>query len=288
MADEQGTAPQADGVATPHVTDNIPVQTNTPEPVVVAKEPIAESAPAAATPDTPAADTEEARAPVQKLPAWAEKKIADAAFSEREAKREAKRLADELANERAARATPPAAPTQADVDTVNANAPAGGFKSQADLDAAVTAEVNRRAQADRINTATANFDAACNAAYEKGTGEFKEEFDAAVKNLGAVGAMQRDILEMVLDTEEPHKVLYELGRDPAKAAALLDMTPAKRAMEIARLSVVPAKKAANPLSQAPAPVRPVEGTARASTDPRDDDDDDAWFAKRNAQLKARA
>jgi hypothetical protein len=99
--------------------------------------------------------------------------------------------------------------------------------------------------------------------------------------------MREDVLEMVFATDAPEKVLYELGSDPDRAAALIAMPPAKRALEIAKMSVAPpAKPTPAPLSNAPRPVTPVDGSARVTQSPSDNDDDATFFAKREAELKA--
>jgi hypothetical protein len=295
MAEDQATAATpADGAPAPHPSDNVPVE------VVTATDASAKPAPAVA--DTEPADggtattasepTGEGGKKPPKLPDWAEKKLAESSFEAREAKRRAKELEDKVAAYEAvekARAAAPPAPNAADDAAARANAPDGGYKSQAEFDAAVAAEAGRREAAARAQQAAEAFDAKCNAAYAKGKETFADDFDGAVKNLQSVGAMQREVLDLVLETEDPAKVLYELGSDPDKAAALIAMPPAKRALEIARIAVVPPPKSkpAN-LSNAPRPVTPVDGSARVSSEPSDEDDDETFFRKREAQLAARA
>lgn len=285
MAEEQGTAPVADGVVTPHATDNIPVEVGHTEPLIVVKE----APPAETTTEPATAEIEaEGSAKPAKLPSWAEKKLAESAFEAREAKREAKELKDRIA----ALEARPAAPVAADAEAARASAPDpaaqfGGYKSQADFDTAVQAEATRRDAAAKQQQANAKFDADANTAYEKGIAAYPDDFAAAVKNLQTVGVMNKDFLDLVLETDEPHKVLYELGADPDKAAALLAMPPAKRAIEIAKLSVTaPQKATPTPLSNAPRPITPVDGSARISAEPSDNDSDDVFFQKREAQLRA--
>lgn len=296
LPDDQGAAPAAaadNAAPAPHVSESIPVQTNIPEPVQVAvdapADPAAPPASAADPVDGAAAADIEGRQPVQKLPDWAQKKLADTAFEAREAKREAKRLADELEALRNPPAAPVAAPSTADADAARAAAPAGGYKTQAEFDAAVQAEANTRASNAAAEQARADFDRQCNDVWAKGTEAYKDDFAAAVQNLQGVGAMNPDILNMVLATDDPAKVLLDLGSNPDRAAGLLAMPAAKRAVEIAKIAVaVPPKKAADPISKAPPPIRPIEGSARVSPDLKDDDDDATWFAKREAQVRANA
>lgn len=295
LPDDLGAAPAAaddNAAPAPHVSESIPVQTNTPEPVQVAVETPDEPAAAAVEPvDAAAAADIEGRQPVQKLPDWAQKKLADTAFEAREAKREAKRLADELEALRnpPAAVVEPAAASAADADAARAAAPAGGYKSQAEFDAAVQAEADNRTNQARAAEAQADFDRQCNDVWDKGTEAYKDDFAAAVQNLQGVGAMNKDILDLVLASDDPAKVLLDLGSNPDRAAELLAMPAAKRAVEIAKMSVAaPAKKVADPISKAPPPIRPIEGSARVSPDLRDDDDDATWFAKREAQVRANA
>lgn len=279
--EEGGDAPA------PEKNTEIPVQTSAPETLVVATDEAAEAAAApeaAVEADATGADAEGKKPP--KLPDWAQKEIAKKAFEAREATRRAEAAEAELAKARAKQPAPTA--TAADAAAAELNAPAGGYASPADFDAAVQAEANRRAQADTASRAQAEFDAACNAVYTKAKSDaaMGEHFDAAIQNLQQVGFMNRDMLDIVLASDDAPKVLYELGADPDRAIALMQMTPAKRAIEIAKMSVpTPAKP--TPLSNAPRPIEPVEGSARPNGEPSDNDDDATWFAKRTAQLQRR-
>lgn len=273
------TAPEAGGAPAPteEANANIPVQTSEAAPLVVATDEPPAEAPTAEAAEQPAdgADAGKKGAP-PKLPDWAQKEMAKKAFEAREATRRAKELEDELAKFKGAKpvetvATPP---------------------TPVDIDAAVQAEVTRREQAARAQADQEAFDAASNATFSKGVEAYKDadfKFEAAVQNLQAVGVMNRDFLDTVLASEDPAKVLYELGSDPDRAAQLMALSPAKRAMEIAKISLpAPEKKAEPvPISRAPRPVSPVEGSARPSGEPQDSDDDVTWFAKRNAQLRQR-
>jgi hypothetical protein len=284
-------APAAEPVAVAHASDDIPVETSSREPLVVAKEAPVETegnvADEGVTADAGAADGERRKPP--KLPDWAQAQLNNMAAEKRIAEREAKRMADELAALR----NPPAAAsaaTQADAAAAQEAAPNGGYRTQADFDAAVEAAAAKREATVRAQQAQADFDAACNAAYQSGKAhpEMADHFDDAVKNLQSLGFMNRDMLDLVVATEDPAKVLFELGSDPDKAASILSLPLAKRAVEIAKLSVVPAaKKAPVPLSNAPRPVTPIDGSARTSAEPSDNDSDEVFFAKREAQLRAK-
>jgi len=301
MAEDPTTAPAADGAPAPHPTDNIPVDVVTATDAS-AKPAEGEGAPVSEPAAAPAAEGAEASKKPPKLPEWAEKKLAESSFEAREAKRRAKEAEDKLAAleaEKAAAAAAPATPNAADDAAARAAAPEGGYKSQAEFDAAVAAEATRREAQARERARMDAFNENSNKAFTKGTTDFGDGFKDAVSNLHQVGLLpyadqtgrvyNNEILEMVLATDDPAKVLYELGSDPDKAAAIVQMTPAARAVEIAKLSVIqPAKGKPTPLSNAPRPVPPVDGSARVSSEPSDDDDDETFFRKREAQLAARA
>lgn len=265
------------GAATPAASkiDDIPVQEVSTTPLETAKPETAAAEPEEEHPATEHEDGE------RRALTDDEKRIAQEAFAKRALQRDNKRLADELAALKAARsqsAPAPVTPNATDAEQVQANAPAGGFRTQAEFDAAVQQAAQARVAADVFN-------AQCNATFEKGVASYKDDFKGAVANLQSVGVMNRDVLDLVLATDDPAKVLFELGSDPDKASRLLDMTPAQRAIEVAKMAVT--KKAPAPISNAPPPVKTVEGSARVSGEPGDDDDDAAWFAKRNAQIAAR-
>lgn len=284
MADEPTGNQTGDGEATPKIEPNVSVQETDTAPLVA--DPVTAAVPEAATEETPATPaTDAAPKRPEKLPDWAQKKMNELAAAEREAKREAKRLADELAARNAPAS--PATPSAADVAAVEANAPAGGFKTEAEFEAAVQRKAEENAASQRAAAAQRKFDDDCNAAYTKGLEAYKDDFQQAVANLQSVGVMSRDVLDLVLATEDPAKVLFDLGSEPERAAALIDMTPAKRAVEIAKLAVAAPRKEPERVSNAPSPVRPVEGTARVVGEPRDDDDDKTWMTKRIAQRQAR-
>lgn len=290
---DNATAANAAGAPAPVPETEIPVQESHPEPLVVATD-----TPAATEPETTDETTREPEAAAspdaqtkapQKLPDWAQKKLAESEFQRREAQRKAKELEDRLAAVEAAKAPPQAAPTPnaADEAAAERNAPTGGYRSQADFDRAVQAEASRRENEARQAAATAEFNRRSNDTFEAGVRSFGEDnFRAAVANLQSVGIMDNEFVSLALETDDPAKVLFELGSDPDRAYQLMALTPAKRAMELAKISA-PAPKTPTKLSNAPRPVQPVEGSARVTGEPRDEDDDQTWFAKRNAEIRSR-
>lgn len=220
----------------------------------------------------------------QKVPDWMQKTMNELAAKERESRRIAKQAQEELAAERANKK--PVEPNANDAANVNANQP-GGFRTEQEFNDAVQREASARATREANDRSAKAFDDACNNVYTHGLDTYKDDFKQAVSNLQAVGAMNKEVLDLVLETDDPAKVLFDLGADPDKAAALVEMTPAKRAVEIAKLSVVPNKPKTAALSNANAPVETVEGQAKVNGAPRDDDDESTWFSKRIAERAKR-
>lgn len=242
---------------------------------------------AAAADDTTAAGAKDDRKP-EKLPKWADDLIRDKAIAEREARREAKRLKDE--NDALRKA---AKPTDEDKKAAEAAAPAGGYGSKEEFEAAVRAETEKRIDTGVQQERNQRFIEACNTVFETGKKAFSDSWDAAVGNLGAIGAIGdngvgREVLDAILESDEPDFVIYELGRDMNRAQQLLAMTPSRRAMEIGKIAAAKANAPKPRPSNAPRPVEPVEGTVRVSDEPQDSDDDQTWFKKREAQLARRS
>jgi len=115
------------------------------------------------------------------------------------------------------------------------------------------------------------FDAACNRVFQAGKDEFPD-FEQAVTALAAVGAGQRfDFLAAVTQLPEGHKVYRQLASNLDEAARVLALPPMQMAVELARMEAKLAgngepaapKSLAPPVSQAPAPIKPIGGGSRA-------------------------
>lgn len=125
----------------------------------------------------------------------------------------------------------------------------------------------------RMEEGKRQFDAACNRVFAAGKTEFPD-FEQAVTALAAVGAGQRfDFLAAVTQLPEGHKVYRQLASNLDEAARVLALPPMQMAVELARMearlaangSHEPAapKSLAPPVSQAPAPIKPIGGGSRA-------------------------
>jgi hypothetical protein len=74
------------------------------------------------------------------------------------------------------------------------------------------------------------FDSKCAALVDSGSKEYGDDFDKAVKNLGSLQAIVdekgefTDFAKLVVDTDEPHKMLKHLGDNPDEAARILNLS----------------------------------------------------------------
>lgn len=274
------TSPIVVGGAAPEVTSPI-VEGNPPAPV--------ETPPAAdpaALPVDPAAPVDESIAP-KTTPKWAQDRI-----NELTAKRHAAERQTET--ERSARI---AAETRAQELLSQIGKPATDPTAPATPPAMTETEIDRRATEKAQLIAQANeFNKACNAVVNTGKKEFTN-WDEAVKNLGLVGAIGKDVdpgfLETAIELENPAAILHHLGTNLEEAERLVKMPPKKMAMEMARIEAklkapIPAPPPAA-LSQAPAPVITVGGAAKPGApeihDPTISMDD--FNALRNKQIEDR-
>jgi hypothetical protein len=229
-----------------------------------------------------------AKKPVAPLPAWMKDRLAEQTAKQRDAERlaaEARARAEvaeaELAELRKRGASGDATPAAKDT-------PGADFVPRTQVEA-------RAAEIARMDA----FNASADQAYFAGKDAYKEDFDAALQPLQAMGAMSRmDFQEAALATGAAHDVLYELGSDPDKASEILGYLKtgraAKATAEMTRIAdKVKAQKAADeaaataakapkktPVSAVPAPIRPVGGSALPTVDldKADDEQFDSVFA----------
>lgn len=128
------------------------------------------------------------------------------------------------------------------------------------------------------------FDQACNAVYEQGKAEY-QDFDAAISNLSVLG-IQPDFLEAVTSMDKPAAVLYALAADLDGAARIMSLPPVLQGRELERLAQKAAAPKSQPVSQAPAPIAPVDGRATVESDPSRMSTEE-WMAWRNQQLASK-
>lgn len=210
--------------------------------------------------ETPAPQTNTEPAP--KPRPWFEKRIAETAFEAREERRQ-KEAAIQYARQLEARLQPP--------QEQQAQSPPPGYVA--------VSEIGRVAAQQRE---AERFTDACNEIADLGASKFAD-FDEAVSNFQMLGGPPPALLEAVtaLGKEDGARVFYELGKNPDEASRLLALSPARMAVEVARM----AAKAPPPpkVSAVPEPVVPI-GSANTRTDANPGRMSDAawrdWFSKK--------
>jgi hypothetical protein len=125
------------------------------------------------------------------------------------------------------------------------------------------------------------FDTRCNEVYSSGKEEFGD-FDATIDNFRQLGGLNPTVLDAVTQLPDAHKVLYALGKDMDEADRINNLPPVPMALALAKLSMSPAKT--RPVSNAPAPIRPIDGTPKGQLDPEDMSTDE-WIKWREGELK---
>ena len=129
----------------------------------------------------------------------------------------------------------------------------------ADLDALVNRRAAELREADAFNEA-------CNTTYQKGK-EALPDFDEAVKGYQLLGGLdgRHEFLEAVNSLPNGSQIFYHLGKNLDEGAHVLSLSPVKMALELTKLSQKLSK--APPVSKAPAPIRPLGGSASHDGDP---------------------
>jgi hypothetical protein len=117
---------------------------------------------------------------------------------------------------------------------------------------------------------------------EFGATEFADKCNE-VARLGA--GDNPEFMQLMADLPDAHKVIAKMADMPDETARILALPPRQMTIEITRLALE--KTATAQVSNAPKPITPIDGTARANTDPSDDDTTEAWMAKRRKQVAER-
>lgn len=238
-----------------------------PEPVKAEEE-------ADPEPDKPAAgdaDDDAPKTPEELAAALAQSQKALKAISGRLA---AKAADNRRLNEELAKTIKPVADKDAPTADDGEQPVRADFKTKAEFDKAVEAEATRRASVQA-------FIEKCNTVEDKGSTAFGAKWNAAKANLGILddeGRIPLDLLTTALETDDPAKVLFELGNDIDKATQFMAMTPLRRAIAMAKLAEPKAAPARAP-SKAPPPVEPIGGKGGGDDRPNDRDSDEEWNRK---------
>lgn len=219
------------------------------------------------------ATTEEAEPPA--IPKAVVERIGELSADKRRLSEQLRAAQEELAKRPAA-----AAAEQQQDDTAPQR---GQFGTEAEFNRAVAAEAQRQASVQEFNRR-------CNEVEDLGGKAFGDKWRPALAQLTILddqGQVPLALIEAAIETENPATVLFELGKNIDRAKEIMQMTPVKRAIEIAKIG----SKAPPPVrqSKAPAPIEPIRGGGAAADDaeaPSDKDDDATWNRKRTAQLVA--
>lgn len=145
-------------------------------------------------------------------------------------------------------------------------------------------EVSREAQ--RI-VAQSEFDRSCNEADRVGKATWGDKWARACGNLATLGPIDPDTMFNVMATDNPAKVLYELGSNPEEYHRVMDLPPTKRFAEMVKIAIK-AEPRKRP-SEAAEPVEPLGGAGGSSSGSdiyardgsSDKMTDDDWHKKRD-------
>jgi hypothetical protein len=127
------------------------------------------------------------------------------------------------------------------------------------------------------------FNMACNDIADHGETTYRD-FQTAVQNFQSLGGPPPALLEAVtaLGKEEGAKVYYELGMNPDEAMRLARLSPARMAVEVAKMAAKPAPS--KPVSKLPPPITPIAaGRAEPGGEPDAKRDPAAWRSWYRAQ-----
>ncbi len=106
--------------------------------------------------------------------------------------------------------------------------------------------------------------------------------------IDSLGATERpEFVQIVTGMADGARVVAALADTPEEAQRILQLPPLVMAQELAKMSLKIAAPRSASISGAPPPIKPIDGAARTNEEPSDDDPQEAWFAKRAKQVKAR-
>ena len=130
------------------------------------------------------------------------------------------------------------------------------------------------------------------------------EWPSALANFQRIGGIPQEVMNAVLDTDDPAHVLVTLGKDMNKFTQIIDLPEGKRRAALIKIGMEPEQKAAEPKAEPkkkpseappPRPGLPAGGAAvlaEGDVDLYDEkfatpEYDDAWYRKR-AEQKAQS
>lgn len=239
----------------------------TAEPVDTAPQPATETAPDTGQEQEaePAETTTEDAPEEPKRKPWFQQRIDELTREKHEARRQTEQLTDYLRQIQQGQQPEP-----------QQGQPPAGY---------VPASEVGRIAAQQIEAA--QFTQACNEIAEHGESVFKN-FDTAVQNFQSIGGPPPALLEAVtaLGKEDGARVFYDLGMNPDEAMRLARLSPARMAVEIAKMAAKPA--APKPVSKAPPPITPISANrAETGGEPDATRQPEAWRKWYAAGMKSR-
>ncbi len=144
-------------------------------------------------------------------------------------------------------------------------------------------------QVAREKIARQSFDNQCNATFETGQKNFSN-FNDSLNNLAKAGFIGQENqatynnIQAVLATDNPEKVLHELGQNLNELDRIQSLPPYKQVIELQKIASRQDETPKRAISSTPAPAPALSGSAlNNNTDPIDSDSDDDWFKKRKTQ-----
>lgn len=150
----------------------------------------------------------------------------------------------------------------------------GTLYTQADFDSAVAA----RAEIQEFNRKADEM-------YTSGFEKFPDWKDA-VDTLVASGFMNKDLLDVAMAVEDGPAVIHHLGMNLDEAERINALSPIRKATEISKISNSLSTPKKVPISSAPTPIKPVNGSPSPSIDLQrlaDEGDMAAYLAARAKQ-----
>lgn len=253
------------------VTPELPLETPQEQPA--AEAPAAEAAATEAAPvEAPAESAPEAAAAEAEQQDWRDKELRKKHAQLKERDRELERIRKENEDLRVLAQRPkPAAGEEPVVDLPRTTAPA--MTQDQVKEAARQLREQERYQENLVSI---------NSTGEKNYGK---DWAKALDNLATLGTVEPRTMQAIIGTDDPAKVLYELGKNPAEYQRIMELPEHRQHTEFVKLSLKQAPKAV--VSAAPEPVETVRGRVTPSAMPQDSDDDDTWYAKWEAAQAAK-
>jgi len=119
----------------------------------------------------------------------------------------------------------------------------------------------------------------------------KKEYPDFVERCNALaqlGASERpDFVPALLDIDNGAKVAAKLAENPDEAIRILTLPPTKMISELTKMGIEAGKAKPKATSKAPAPFKPIDGTAAVTDEIMPDDSEEEFYRKRAAQMKKR-